>query len=328
MAFETRTAFSPGHITGFFQIYNHPGLSQKGSIGGGIVLNKGIYTTVTPFEGEGETVVYLNGEKKAAALSSELQIKDLSDFSIAPPNVILAVISELSFSYEQKYGSSFHFKIEERSALPVGSGFGLSAAGALGTAYALNSALNLGLSNKVLAETAHRAEVLTGSGLGDAAGEFAGGLAVREKPGLLYGKSYSLPLSKAELQKTIYCLPLGELSTKSVISDESLTQKINQFGHNALCGFLNEPNLKNFMKESLYFTKNVGLMSPDAESIIDQINESCGMAAQAMLGNTVFAISSDEDNADERLLDLMQEFGDVYECKIETNGPHVCLSAF
>jgi len=314
---DPQTAFSPGHITGFFQIFNHLDPHMKGSMGGGLVLNKGIHSTVTPFLGEGKTTVYLNGQKKA------------TDFSDESMNAVLTVISELSDSILKKYDSPFHFKIEESGGLPVGCGFGLSAAGALSTAYAVNGALNLGFSSSQLTEIAHLAEVMNGSGLGDVAGESAGGLAVREKPGgPLFGKFYSLPLSKEELQKKVYCLVLGELSTKSVITNDSSIRRINEYGSLALSAFLKRPTLESFMRESLYFTKNVGLLSPNAEKAIDQINESGGMAAQAMLGNTVFAVSSDDQDADDCIFNLMREFGDVYECQIETKGPHLCPSTF
>ncbi|MCL2549993.1 MAG: pantothenate kinase [Methanimicrococcus sp.] len=324
--FEPQTAFSPGHITGFFQIFNHTDPHMKGSLGGGLVLNQGIRSTVTPFLGEGETTVHLNGRKKAA------------DFSDESANAVLTAVSELSKVAFDKYNSPFHFKIEESGVLPVGSGFGLSAAGALSAAYAINSALNLGFSSSQLTEIAHLAEVINGSGLGDVAGESVGGLAVREKPGgPLRGKFYSLPLSKIELQKKVYCLVLGELSTKSVITDEPSIRRINEFGGIALSSFLKMPNLESFMRESLYFTKNVGLLSPKAEKAISQISESGGMAAQAMLGDTVFAVSPDDKDdkgdkgdkdADDCLFNLMREFGDVYECRIETKGPYLCLPPF
>ncbi|MBZ3936088.1 pantoate kinase [Methanimicrococcus blatticola] len=313
--FETRTAFSPGHITGFFQIRNHSDPHTKGSVGAGLVLNKGIHSTVTPHSGNGETVVHLNGIKQS----------DSDDST----NAVLTVISEISALAEQKYKTPFHFEIKESSSLPVGSGFGLSAAGALSTAFAANSALHLGLSKNELVEIAHYAEVINGSGLGDVAGEAAGGLAVREVPGgSKHGKFYSVPLSKSDLQKKIYCLVLGELSTKSVITNEDSAKKINSAGTDALNNFLQKPDLNSFMNESLSFTKSIGLLSPDAEKIIDSIDKADGTAAQAMLGNTVFAIPSDREGAGEHIFELMQKFGDVYECRIETNGPHVCLSAF
>ncbi|MDV0445622.1 hypothetical protein MmiAt1_12110 [Methanimicrococcus sp. At1] len=329
--FSPRTAFSPGHITGFFQIRNHENPHIKGSVGAGLVLNKGIHSTVTPFQMSGDIAgdtvrdterdtvrdaeIYLNG---VAAVNSH-----------DSTNAVLTVVSELSRIAEKRYNTSFRFKIQENGSLPVGSGFGLSAAGALSTAFAINSSLSLGLSKDELIEIAHYAEVINGSGLGDVAGEAAGGLAVREIPGgPMHGKFYSIPLSESEKQKKIYCLVLGELSTKEVITNEDQSRKINQAGASALQNFLKNSSLDSFMDESLKFTKNIGLLSPEAEKVIDSIDAADGKAAQAMLGNTVFAIPSDRENAGEYISELMQKFGDVYECKIETNGPRVCLSAF
>lgn len=313
--FETRTAFSPGHITGFFQIRNHPDPHIKGSVGAGLVLNKGIHSTVTPHQGRGDSGIYLNGVKQ-------------SGFDDAA-NAVLTVVSELSVSAEQKYGSPFHFDIKETASLPVGSGFGLSAAGALSTAFAVNSALRLGLSKNELVEIAHYAEVINGSGLGDVAGGAAGGLAVREVPGgSRHGRFYSVPLPETDRRKKIYCLVLGELSTKAVITNEASAEKINKAGAEALKNFLKKPDLDSFMNESLSFTESIGLLSPEARKIIDSVDKADGTAAQAMLGNTVFAVPSGREGADEHIFELMRKAGDVYECRIETNGPHVCLSAF
>lgn len=315
--FEQRTAFSPGHITGFFQICPHDDPHRKGSVGGGIVLNKGIRAAVTPYRGVGDTELYLNGRQKA------------TDFSDESANSILTVVSELSKIAADKYNSPFHFKIEESGSLPVGSGFGLSAAGALSAAFAVNSSLNLGLSKEVLIEIAHCAEAINGSGLGDVAGIAGGGLAVREKPGAsAYGRFCTVPLSEPDLKKTVHCLVLGELSTKAVITDDDCIQRINRAGSAALQNFLKKPDLDSFMTESLMFTKSIGLLSAEAEKVIDSIDTADGKAAQAMLGNTVFAVSSGREGADEYISERMQKFGDVYECRIEAGGPRVCLPAY
>lgn len=313
---EPRTAFSPGHITGFFQILNDSDPHRKGSVGAGIVLDKGLHVSVTPFCGSGETTVLLNGRVQPTGLSED------------STNAVLTVASEIAAAAEKKYSTPFHFRISERSVLPIGSGFGLSAAGALGTAFAANSSLNLGFSKDQLIEMAHVAEVLNGSGLGDVAGEAAGGLAVREKPGgALCGEFYSVPLPPAEASRKIYCLVLGELSTKDVITNEDCRRKINQAGARSLKNFLQKPSLESFMTESLAFTRSIDLLSPQAEKIIDAIDPADGKAAQAMLGNTVFAVASEREGAAEYLSERMQKAGDVYECRIEKNGPRVCLSA-
>jgi len=47
-------AYAPGHITGFFQIYEHENPHRKGSTGCGIVLNGGVTTEVKVGESERE----------------------------------------------------------------------------------------------------------------------------------------------------------------------------------------------------------------------------------------------------------------------------------
>ena len=302
MNFKSVAAFSPGHITGFFKICGHTDPHKKGSVGCGIALDSGIRSLVTPFEGAGNSFVALNGKSVEA-------------------KTILSAVSALSLIAEEKYGSAFHFKIEETGMLPIGSGFGLSAAGTLGTAFAVNESLRLGLSRDELIEIAHVSEVSNGSGLGDVAGEASGGLAVRENPGgSQFGKFYSVPIP----DKNVYCLVLGELSTKEIINDPGCIQKINAAGESALHRFLKKPTLDLFMSESLTFSKSIGLLSETAEKIIDAIDPADGLISQAMLGDTVFAIPSDRDGANAAVLKSMKKFGTVYECKIKAGGPYIC----
>jgi len=302
MNFKPAAAFSPGHITGFFKICGHENPHQKGSVGCGIALDSGICSAVTPFEGAGESSVFLNGKPIDA-------------------KTILSAVSELSAIAEQKYGSAFHFKIEETGTLPIGSGFGLSAAGTLGTIFAVNESLRLGLLRDELIETAHVSEVSNGSGLGDVAGEASGGLVVREKPGgSAFGKFYSIPVP----EKDVYCLVLGELSTKEIITDPTCIQKINAAGEISLNRFLKNPTLDSFMSESLTFSKGIGLLSETAEKIIDAVDPADGLISQAMLGDTVFAIPSGRDGANAAVLKSMKKFGTVYECKIKAGGPYIC----
>jgi Predicted archaeal kinase (sugar kinase superfamily) len=302
MNFKSAAAFSPGHITGFFKICGHTDPHKKGSVGCGIALNRGICSTVTPFEGAGNSLVFLNGKSVEA-------------------KTILSAVSALSVIAEEKYGSSFHFKIEENGTLPIGSGFGLSAAGTLGTVFAVNESLRLGLSRDELIEIAHVSEVSNGSGLGDVAGEASGGLVVRENPGgAKFGKFYSVPVP----EKDVYCLVLGELSTKEIINDPARIQKINAAGESALHRFLKNQTLDSFMSESLTFSKSIGLLSKTAEKIIDAVDPADGLISQAMLGDTVFAIPSEKEGANAAVLKSMRKFGTVYECKIKAGGPYIC----
>ena len=302
MTFKPAAAFSPGHITGFFKICGHVYPHQKGSVGCGIALNSGIRSAVTPIEGVGDSHLFLNGKT-------------------AESRTILSSVSEIAALAEEKYGTTFHFDIEETGTLPIGSGFGMSAAGTLSTVFAANASLKLGLSRDELIEIAHVAEVSNGSGLGDVAGASSGGLAVREIPGgSRFGKFYSIPVPP----KTVYCLVLGGLSTKDIISNPACIQNINAAGEIALHQFLKNPTLDSFMAESLSFSKSIGLLSAAAEKIIDSIDSADGMISQAMLGDTVFAIPSEREGADAAILKSLKKFGTIYECKIQSGGPFVC----
>ncbi|WP_338099105.1 pantoate kinase [Methanolapillus africanus] len=301
--FSPKTVFCPGHITGFFQICNHDDPHQKGSIGCGIALDKGLLTTVNV--SANKTEVILNGKKE-------------------PGETTLAVVSEMKKRAEMKYNRSFEFSISGVSDFPPGSGFGISAAGALGAAFAINESLNLGLSRDDLVEMAHVAEVKAGSGLGDVAGESLGGLVLREKPGgAQFGKFYKIPAP----EKKVFCLVMGELSTKDVISNPEHIKAINDAGKKAMENFRKTKTIESFMKESFNFTNQIGLLSSHARKAIDAVDENMGMAAQAMLGNTVFAMTKDfkdktlEKEAEEHILKTFQKYGTVYECKIGNHGP-------
>ena len=54
--------FVPGHITGFFQIIDHPNPLYKGSRGAGVVLNKGILTKLKIEDGAEDVQVKINGK--------------------------------------------------------------------------------------------------------------------------------------------------------------------------------------------------------------------------------------------------------------------------
>jgi pantoate kinase len=82
---------------------------------------------------------------------------------------------------------------------------------------------------------------------------------------------------------------------------------------------LKKPTLENFMYLSKEFASKTGLMSSRAKDIIEAVNASGGMASQAMLGDTVFAVASDSQEFP--LFETLQEFGNVLEYNISTCTP-------
>jgi pantoate kinase len=281
-------AYAPGHITGFFQIHENENPHRKGSTGCGIVLNGGVTTEVKVGGSVEKTEIFLNG-KEVEGRTTRTVAEMITDMPV---------------------------RINSWAEIPIGCGFGASGAGAIGTAYALNRALSLNRTAKSLTEYAHVAEVVNCSGLGDIAGQSNGGVVIRLQPGgPEFGFVDSIPAPEARA----YCIVLGEISTNSVLEDRAAVEKINTAGRAAMSELLKKPTLENFMYQAKEFASETGLMSSRAKDIIEAANASGGLASQAMLGDTVFAIAPYFQEFP--LYEVLQEFGEVLEYNIGTCVP-------
>ncbi|WP_440953586.1 pantoate kinase [Methanococcoides sp. FTZ1] len=285
--FPVGRAFAPGHITGFFEIHDDPDPRRKGSTGCGLVLDGGIDTFVT---GDAEcTEVFLDDVPVMAATTRSL-IEQLVDFPV---------------------------RVECTSSIPVGCGFGASAAGCLSTAYSLNDAFSLGLTSNQIVEAAHIAEVSNGSGMGDVEGQYFGGVPIRSSPGCPpYGVLDRVPAPTFE----VHCIVLGELSTGSVLSDPGIMNELNSAGRCALSALLSRPTVDNFMKLSKQFTLKCGLASERVIDAIEAVDSAGGMASQAMLGETVFACCSED--AKDYVLEVLSTFGEVITYRVLSSYEH------
>lgn len=276
-------AFAPAHITGFFETHDNPDPVRKGSTGCGIVLDAGIESTVMAGEGIEHTEIMLNGEKVSA-------------------DTIATVVTMLT---------DVPVRVDCRADIPVECGLGASGAGALSTAYALNRALSLDLTANKLNEIAHVAEVRNSSGLGDVAAQSVGGVVIRTAPGAPdIGKHDNIPCPEMD----VYCIVLGKLSTGSVLGSDEMVRSINLAGRKAMKKLMKKPTLEIFMSCSRDFCVGTGLADEKITEIIEAVEAVGGMAAQAMLGNTVFAI--DNTPQEETVREILSDFGDVLRYRI------------
>ncbi|MDW7732470.1 MAG: pantoate kinase [Methanolobus sp.] len=280
-------AFAPAHITGFFGVHDYSDPLHKGSTGCGIVLNAGIETKVICGEDVEDTEIILN-DIKVEGKTIRTVIETLTDRPV---------------------------KVESKAGIPIGSGLGASGAGALGTAYALNSALGLNLTANRLNQVAHVAEVKNSSGLGDVAAQSSGGVVIRKTPGApgigIYDR---IPVSEQD----VWCVVLGELSTSSVIGSKEIVERITLAGRSAMKKLMERPTLENFMHCSRDFSIDTGLASQKIIDAIEAVGSAGGIAAQAMLGNTVFAIT--QRSGDNEIADALSEFGNVLHYRINTGS--------
>lgn len=249
---QSAFAFVPGHVTGFFSAHPNEDPTKAGSRGAGVTVADGV--TVRLEAGDG---VELNGEPTA----------------IESVDRVLGALR-----------ATAHVVIE--TDLPLGAGFGVSGAAALGTALATNAVFGRGLSENELVTIAHGAEVQAGTGLGDVVAQARGGVPIRLEPGSpAHGAMDGIPA-----RGTVEYISFGELQTEEIISGE--TDELSAAGRQALASLVEEPTVETFIEASRRFAREAELLTPRVRETIDDVSEAGGEASMAMLGETVFALGT------------------------------------
>ncbi|MDR2967116.1 MAG: GHMP kinase [Methanobacteriaceae archaeon] len=265
------SVFVPAHITSFFTIANDNDPLKKGSCGGGILLDKGVLTTVKSSNKENKVEIKVNGKKDHA-----------HEF------IVVKTLELIKKDFKIKQGLKINQKIE----VPLGSGFGSSASSALGVAIAFFKLFDENISLKSASQYAHRAEIELGSGLGDVIAQTSKGIVVRKKPGSLgIGKVESIGLQNELSNIYVITKTLGEIDTGSIIENPHHQKKINEVGLEVLKKFLVKPKIEHFLKCSLEFAKKTNLINENVLEIVNEMNKNTLGASMAMLGNTAFALS-------------------------------------
>ena len=251
---DEATAFVPGHVTGFFTVERTDDPTTTGSRGGGLTLTDGVRVTVRPAT---ETTVVLD---------------DVSVEIAAVERVLAALDIEATVIGE--------------TDLPIGAGFGVSGAMALGTALAGATAAERDLSWSELVTIAHGAEVQAGTGLGDVVAQARGGMPLR----LEAGGPRSNELDAIPARPRIEYHTLGELETADVIGGD--TERLTTAGADALSRVVTEPTVEQFMYASRRFVREANLLTPAVRDVIEDVTAADGEASMAMLGETVFALGT------------------------------------
>ncbi len=273
-------AFAPAHISGIFIIDIKKDPIHSGSMGAGICLEDGAITTVLPAK---ETAIKINGDVCEASTT-------LSAIRLLTEKPVL---------------------VETTLSIPIGAGFGASAAGALSTALAVNKALSLDMTFNDLAKAAHIAEVKNRTGLGDVAGMICGGIDIRKHAGIPpVGNIDRIPCRN----EIISWVSFGAISTRSVISDDMKKKSINKAGRLRLKELIKKPTPDNFFRQSRAFAKEIDMISPQVRDAIEAVEAAGGLASQAMLGDTVFALN---DNG------ALSGFGEAHTSRISHAGAHL-----
>ncbi len=258
---DEAAAFVPGHLTGFFSAHPDDDPSKAGSRGAGVTVSHGVDVRVERGTdgADDPSRVVLNGHP--VAIDPVAGVRDALD----APGATVSV----------------------ETPLPLGAGFGVSGAVALGTAYGINAAYDRRRSENDLVSVAHRAEVEAGTGLGDVVAQARGGLPIRLDPGAPeYGRLDGIP---AALR--VEYVTFGSVSTEAVLSGD--TDRLTAAGERALADLREGPTASRLVALSRRFAHDAGLLTDRVADAVASVRAAGGDAAMAMLGDTVFAFGTD-----------------------------------
>jgi len=251
---DEATAFVPGHVTGFFTSDPDDDPTKAGSRGGGVTLADGVTVTV---RASAERSVTLNG------VDIEVEAVD---------RVLDALRTDVA--------------VQAETPLPLGSGFGVSGAMALGTALGTNAVRRRGLSENELVTIAHGAEVQAGTGLGDVVAQARGGVPLRLEPGGPQDNYIDAIPARGRVEYHV----IDELSTEDVLGGD--TETLTRAGEQALSRVVREPTTATFIQASRQFAREAELLTEAVQAVIGDVAEAGGDASMAMLGETVFTLGT------------------------------------
>ena len=291
-------AFSPGHITGFFEIphgsYSH--FLHKGSKGAGFSIDRGIATTAYVYESaKTDYRISINGMQTENAEVSSWVVEEYLKLANRP----------------------YFVNVDHDVGIPVGFGLGSSGAAALSLSYALNEALDIGLSRTEAAQIAHHAEIACKTGLGTVIAEFAGGFEIRTGAGAPGIGS----LTKIDLENyKAVVLCLAPISTKSFLT--SRTDEINGLGGIMLSKLSLSRSVDDFLAMSREFAGTLGLTEDRCKEPMAALKSRGIESSVALLGQTVFTLVPRAMAKEAR--DAIKGFGGtLLVCNIDGNGARV-----
>lgn len=275
---RSATAFAPGHVTGIFQ----PDTTRRdprarGSVGAGVVLELGAWAAARFAPGPRSAVRVTGNGRGPWPISEDVARR------MAPAE---AGTLTVRLTHE----------------LPVGQGFGMSAAGALATAFAVGTLA--GRSRAQAIRVAHLADLFGGGGLGGVAAILGGGLEVRTRAGIPpFGRVLHRPFPPPLLVGVVG----RPIPSASVLWNPAAVRRIVRAarGWEAL---VSDPTPERLFELSERFTDRAGLASLAVRRTIRALRRRGASASQAMFGESFFA-SPGSPPAREACLDWLRREG-------------------
>jgi pantoate kinase len=282
-------AFAPAHVSGAFS----PRLEARdprarGSIGAGVVLDVGVTATATWSPG-----------RRSVSVTAE----------VPGPLPISTTVAEHLLSVRPG-----HLEVHLQHRLPVGQGFGSSAAGALSTGLAVAAALGLPRSKAV--EVAHLADLYGGGGLGGVAAALGGGLEVRVRAGIPpWGR-----VERRAVDAHLLVATLGApIPSPRVLRDRRLSARF-EAAEALLTELGARPSWERFWDVAERFTDRVGLADRALRDALRGLRRRRARAAQAMFGRSLFALPPPGPRGEEVRRWLAGRANGLWELQVASRG--------
>jgi len=272
-------AFCPGHISGYFRRIEGDTIATTGSIGAGLVISEGVTVTAEPSE---RTSVIIHQRGRAVTGNGSPLLVD----ALERLDVTASIITEC--------------------ILPIGAGFGLSAAALLATLTAVNRLYDLGMDREGIAQYAHLAEVEHRTGLGDVAACQGGGRVTRYGPGI-----HGFIDRRFDMPGPLYAVSFGPIHTPSVLGSPEQMERVSSAFPKTT-----PADAKDFFRLSRDFARLSGLMTVEVREVIGLCDAAGVPSGMTMLGNGVFAFGG-------KARDVLLPFSPVFEFHIADDGARI-----
>ncbi len=277
------TAFCPGHISGYFKRVDGHDLATTGSMGAGIVIDEGVTATAHASRTPVVRIEQIdrNGRRHEIVQDS-------------PP--IISAMNRIGISAS----------VVTTCRLPIGAGFGLSAAALLASLTAINHLAECSMNPEEIAEIAHETEVTYRTGLGDVAACQGGGRVVRSGAGIK-GQIER----RYDLTEPLFAVSFGPIHTPTVLGSPAQMARVTAAFPPASPG-----SVADLFRLSREFAEKSGLVTPKVRDILLACDTVNVPASMTMLGNGVFAYGA-------RARAVLRAFGELYEMHMAECGVRI-----
>jgi pantoate kinase len=280
---QSVTAFCPGHVSGYFSPVIDRDPARSGSIGAGIVIREGVAAQVS--RRDVCEIIVRRFDQEGDLLE---QIPE------SPP---------LSYLMERL---AVNARVETECRLPIGAGFGLSAAALVASSLAINTLFGLGLSQDDCCALAHEAEIVHHTGLGDVAACQDGGRDFRQGPGI------HAPITRYfDIREPIYALHFGPLPSPEILGSPDALGRVKKAYPGSVPG-----TVYRFFELSREFAERSSLMTQEVSEVLAHCDREAVPASMTMLGNGAFCLGPKGG-------EILSSYGEVYELNLAASGPRI-----